>query len=276
MKRILKIAGWLILGYLVFLIGVLMVAGIRERRANLPARQSPAAATATAFSSVTRRPSATATRAATAAALPPTATPLPAATPTPTATQFVAPAPLVFSGIGNHISEDFQIVNRLNIAKVSYTGEGHAAIEIKNSATGEMKGLPLNTIDSYSGVSVVDMRESGSYYLEVEAEGNWSLELSHVLGLDQIGTPPLEFAGSGDAVTGIFRMKAARADVVASHDGAKNFAVQMYSVNRERMAELPANEIGPVNDLRSTFAARDEYYFVAVTAEGNWSVSITQ
>ena len=106
------------------------------------------------------------------------------------------------------------------------------------------------------------MNSADGRYLQVSADGNWSLQLIDASTLPVVGDT---FNGAGDSVVryngtgGIFTM---------THDGQSNFQVVLHDVTTGEATAFVINEIG-VYSGRNPLTAGP--VLISVVADGNWT-----
>jgi hypothetical protein len=230
------------------------------------------------------------TAAADLAVLAPTATPdtelvaaeaaLPASTeaptevPTETPTSVPLPDPVVFTGFGSNITPDFSVSDTLLFVEEQHDGTRSFAVWLKDAASGENIELAANEIGAYNGALVIPV-DSGTYYYEIEADGNWSVTTKLPGHWGQVpDSSAYNFADRGARISSKFHLVQGRANINMTHDGEHNFAVYIYDINLGTR-DLLANEIGPYSGS-GTIAARDGIYVLDVEADGNWQIQISQ
>jgi hypothetical protein len=167
--------------------------------------------------------------------------------------------PQVYQGKGDDVV-DIGPGNTRIILHATHDGRSNFIVHALDSSLNTVDGL-VNEIGAFNGVMFLN--ESGSAqdvrYLEVQADGNWLLELVDVSALPVVGD---SFTGVGQQIVvyngagGIFHV---------THDGQSNFIVHV--ITRDN-ADGIINEIGPY-DGRQAMPAGPA--FVAVRADGNWT-----
>lgn len=269
-KRFFK---WGRLGVVVLILGATMVACTpASQRASSTA--TPGQSLAILLPTVTPAPVATETVAPVQPEEPtlePTATPEPTATLVPTP----MPAPLVMTGSGGNITADFQVDAPLIITEFSHDGSGNFAIFLKDAETAENLNLLVNVIGATTGSNLTGI-DPGTYFYEVTADGNWTVT-TKLTGhwTKQPQATAYSFAGRGDSVSPIFSLSDGRANIALTHNGERNFAVFIYDVNSGQPIDLLVNTIGPANESAAIAASAGDY-ILQITADGDWTVQVSQ
>lgn len=85
----------------------------------------------------------------------------------------IVQASYAFSGSNNLVTSSFAIYKPTRVTYL-YTGTRNFSV-VSYFSTGKYGGLLANHIGTTSGQSVIS--EAGTYYLEIEGEGNWEVRL---------------------------------------------------------------------------------------------------
>jgi hypothetical protein len=148
------------------------------------------------------------------------------------------------------------------VVTAEYSGEGNFAVQIidaQNASTGE---LLVNTIGSYSGVTVYGFNSFGNgASAQITASGPWTLRFDPVSA-----SPALAPSGTGDAV---FLYSGDASRLTASHQGTANFVVQEETGGFG--FGLLVNEIGAYSGTVPLSAGPS---VVSVTADGSWTLAL--
>jgi hypothetical protein len=190
----------------------------------------------------------------------PTTTAQPTTSTSSTTTTTLPPAPLVFTGAGDDVV-DIGAGNTALFVIASHDGQSNFIVHSLDEDLQDVDGV-VNEIGTFAGTvplstfgSVADVR-----YLEVQADGNWSLELIGIARLPVVNDP--SFAGAGKQVVlymgggGIFTI---------THDGTSNFIVHVTTADG---VDGLINEIGPYSGRKPVPAGAA---IIEVNADGNWS-----
>jgi hypothetical protein len=176
------------------------------------------------------------------------------------------PADIVYSGVGDSILaiELPDGPGQVAVATLTHDGSSNFAIFSLDDNLAQ-QDLIVNTIGSYQGTVLFNAGFGGDpSSLEITADGNWTVTMKSVLSLRQFTGASI--TGAGDDVV-LYFGKAAPATI--THDGSSNFAVWLYGDS----TELVVNEIGPYTGTVRWIAGPS---VVAVTADGNWGVTVNE
>lgn len=150
---------------------------------------------------------------------------------------------------------------------MTHSGGSNFAVWVKDSASGRNVDLAANTIGPYDGSAATVLRQGGRFFLDVSADGAWTVEIKRPTNLE--ARQPGEFSGSGPQVI-VLELPQGRVNVTGSHSGRGNFAVWMYGAS----SDLLFNEIGDFEGRQSFSATRAGSYVLAIDADGPWTISV--
>jgi len=213
----------------------------------------------------------------------PEPTPPPTSTPQP----IPEPEPIEFSGQGDDVSSKFTLEEGITIITMTHSGESNFAIELFDD-TGTYVDLLVNEIGVFDGSAAIGVREDNIigakpsvHVLNITADGNWTVLIKQPRPTSG-ETLPLNLTGKGCDVSPFFVLVEGLTTFDMTHNGDSNFAIQLFSANGE-MEELLANEIGSYSGKKAIgvkqgniIGARPGIHILSVTADGNWTLSISQ
>ena len=87
------------------------------------------------------------------------------------------PKPINLSGTGNMATDKFQLISGLATFKFSYTGESNFIVYLLDN-DGNKVELVANEINSSAGSKATNITASGTYLLDVEADGPWTVDIT--------------------------------------------------------------------------------------------------
>lgn len=160
-------------------------------------------------------------------------------------------------GSGDYVATGLKVTG-YGVLHIEYYGEGNfSVISYEND---DYDNLLVNEIGNYNGDVLID--HSGTFELEISAEGSWKITSSGLSVDDKTS-----FSGTGDCVTGLTSHSGGTWEI--SHNGDDNFAVVEYGLNYGYM-DLLVNEIGNYNGTVKAESGDD--IFFKVSADGAWSI----
>lgn len=174
------------------------------------------------------------------------------------------PADIVYTGTGDSILaiELPDGPGQFAVATLTHDGSSNFAIFSLDDNLVQ-QDLIVNTIGAYQGTVLFNAGFGGDpSSLEISADGNWTVTMKSVLSVRQFAGNSV--TGVGDDVV-LYFGEAGPAAI--SHDGSSNFAVWLYGDS----TELVVNEIGAYTGTVRWIAGPS---LVAVSADGNWSVTV--
>lgn len=131
------------------------------------------------------------------------------------------------------------------------------------------KTIMTNAIGSYDGTTAA-LVDSGTYILDVDADGSWSIELTQPRP-ESGESLPISLSGSGNAVHGPVAFDGTGIANATHEASGGNFSVEIFPTTG-LFQTLVFNEIGSFEG--ETTYSFDSVGFVAVTADGKWSLDM--
>jgi hypothetical protein len=153
----------------------------------------------------------------------------------------------------------------MNRVVASHNGERNFQVRAIPTAGGR-EILLFNAIGAYQGT--VPLLESGEYLFEINADGDWTLQIEAVPANPQ---PQMSLSGTGDFVSDLFTPdRTGAVPYRFTHDGQSNFQVTLHC--EMQRADLLQNEIGPVDNEAIVSFPDSGLCLWDITADGNWTV----
>lgn len=175
-----------------------------------------------------------------------------------------------FEGSGADVSDEFELTGGMATIEFTHSGESNfIATMVAIEGEDWDDELLVNVIGSIEGRSVLAV-SGGAYQLDVDADGDWSIDLEQpAVSEGDAESPPTEYSGEGPDYFGPVALDGVH-EVTASHDGERNFILQAHGIDGDW--DLVVNEIGEFEGS-STLRSNELVYF-DVEADGSWSVSV--
>jgi hypothetical protein len=174
----------------------------------------------------------------------------------------------VFTGSGTQAVGPFSMAAGLAVFDWTGTSSSNFIVWLKDSSANDV-ALIANIIGSGSGSRPVACPATGSYYLQVDSTGPWSITMRQPRPTS--APPGSAYAGSGDAATELFYLTPGAHTFTWSHTGSSNFIVWLLDANGQ-WVDLLANEIGSSSGSKIVGVAGG-LYLLDVSADGAWQVS---
>lgn len=199
------------------------------------------------------------------------------------------PEPIRLKGQGDDVSPKFTIEEGIFILGAKHDGTSNFAIKLLNEG-GDMVDLLVNEIGAYDGSMAIGVRKDniigarpGTHVLDITADGSWIIVMGHMEPTSDFTKQlPVTFQSKFDGTSQFFMLQGGLATFSMTHDGQSNFVVKLLA-DDGRLAELLVNEIGPYNGKKvigvkkgNLIGARPGMHILSVTADGNWSISVSQ
>ena len=197
------------------------------------------------------------------------------------------PEPIEFSGQGDDVSPKFTLEEGITVITMTHSGDSNFAIELLDN-TGGYVALLVNEIGIFDGSEAIGVREDniigakpGIHILNITANGNWTVLIKQPRPTSG-ETLPLNLTGKGCAASPFFILDEGLTTFDMTHNGDSNFAIELLSANGE-LEELLVNEIGSYSGKKAIgvkqgniIGARPGIHILSITADGDWTVSISQ
>jgi len=182
--------------------------------------------------------------------------------------------PKEFSGSGTEVIQDVELGEGLAIAEVDYESEDDASrIIVKLVDTeGDAERIVYQDRHGKSGRGANVVGE-GSYHIEVEADGAWSITVSQPrVTEEEAETPPLEANGTKSDIIGPHCFNG-RYITEVTHTGELDIIVTVWPMEGPwGDFEMPILEDGE-GTFESTFSF-DGIAWIDVQADGDWTLSV--
>lgn len=174
-----------------------------------------------------------------------------------------------FSGSG----DDIVIVKSVSVTvlvTMTHDGESNFSVVSKTS-NDDYIDLLANEIGPYSGTMIQELGTSSWMkkklgLFEVEADGNWTIEIKPLSKAQKWNGKPL--SGSGDLVVQVPKKTKPGNRLIMSHVGDSNFTVITYS-SKGKYMDLKANEIGDYSG-GVTFG---KSAYISIQTQGDWTIT---
>ena len=207
--------------------------------------------------------------------------------PAPVPQPIPEPEPIEFSGSGDDVSSKFTLEEGITIITMTHDGDSNFAIELLDNA-GNTADLLVNEIGAFGGIKAIGVRNDnifgakpGVHLLNITADGNWTVLIKQPRPTTGEALP-FDLKGKGCNVSPFFVLSEELTTFSMTHDGNSNFAIELFSANGE-LEELLANEIGSYTGKKAIgvkqeniIGAKPGIHILSITADGNWTLSISQ
>jgi hypothetical protein len=182
-------------------------------------------------------------------------------------------APIQLSGSGQTATQGFTLEKGISIFEITHTGGDSNFSVVLMNGNGEWVDLLVNEIGEYSGKKAVGINKKGTYLLDIEADGNWTVNITQPRPSSGV-KKPLTFTGTGDDVPQfMYFKKKGLTRFNMSHTGESNFAIWLFDENGNHV-DLLVNEIGNYSGSTAVRIPKKGVYLLDITADGSWSVSV--
>lgn len=176
-------------------------------------------------------------------------------------TPYTIPESVTYSGSGDDVVtlEPFENVFVFHI--IGNQEEHHFSVNGYDSNS-ESTGLLVNTTEAYEGTTIDPSQET--VMLEVNAEGDWSIEVQSIFGMETISSGET-VSGSGDSV--ILVSSHGNTAKISGNADKRHFAVKSYGTERDKLL------VNTTDEYDGTVMLIGEPIILEINAVGNWSIS---
>lgn len=176
------------------------------------------------------------------------------------------PETVTFSGTGATVEEGVSIEGGLTVVDATHSGDSNFQVHLVDDT--EYDEMFVNEIGDYSG-ETADLIDGGEYLLDVEADGDWEIEVRQPRA-NTGDDLPQSLEGEGPTVVGPIEFGDTHI-AEGMHSGDSNFQVHVYP-QYGSYGELVFNEIGEFEG-ETTFS-HNEIGWVAIQADGGWELDL--
>lgn len=183
------------------------------------------------------------------------------------------PEPLLFTGRGKQVSPLFSLTQGLVIFRMTHNGSSNFIIVLLDDH-GDWVELLVNEIGSFDGAKAVGVESTGTYLLDIQADGDWTVTIEQP---NPISAPaiPRAYTGVGQQVSPFFTLASGLAIFRMEHTGSSNFIIVLLD-SQGQWVDLLVNEIGSFSGSKAVGIDDSGIYLLDICADGNWEVSIEQ
>lgn len=199
--------------------------------------------------------------------------PQPAPEPAPQPSPAPVSQPQQFSGHGRQATAQFHLDKGIAQFNTSYHGQYNFIVELLDDQ-GKYVDLVANAIGDSSSSKLIGVPQSGSYIMNVTADGDWTITVEEVQPASDL-YPPQPFTGHGNQSTVFFNLKAGLATFTTHYSGESNFIAVLKDSDGE-WAGLVANQIGSGDGSYAAGIDTAGLYYLDVTATGDWTIQVQQ
>ncbi|ELY99727.1 hypothetical protein C482_09587 [Natrialba chahannaoensis JCM 10990] len=177
-----------------------------------------------------------------------------------------------FGGIESNTTESFALEKGIVTADFSHDGDADLTVELvpAGDTNGDDRVIPTTSTATQSGESIITVEE-GTYQLEVDADGAWSLDLDQPeVHSDDLTALPTDVSGSGSSYVGPFDTEG-NVSLDVTHDGDGLFMVDGYGADGR--SEQLIHQNGTFDSSRSYSAGGAVW--LNVEADGDWTIALS-
>jgi len=194
-----------------------------------------------------------------------------------------------YSGHSNGFTDRFELQSGIAFITMTHDGDSFLTVDLLNDDTGTTEEQYLAfELGDYQGRKLVQIHSAGTYLLNVEADGAWTIDITQnipptsptslpdtVQGGNEIYRAfDLSVAYKNDDVIGPFFLDAGIHTFTMSHLGDSFFDVGLIDAHGEQVEWL-AFELGNVSEMGQAISVSvPGDYYLTVDGEEWWSITI--
>lgn len=175
------------------------------------------------------------------------------------------------NGSARQATQKFELQAGLAVIQVRNEGKSNFVVGLVD-AQGEQIANLFNEIDEFSGRRAFNIAKSGTYLLDVDATGPWSLTIEQPRPTTAEPTPQL-FAGEGTNVTPFITLKKGL-NVVGFERTGEGRGIFTLLDRDGRAVEQIANQLDEFKGSKPVKIEEEGIYFFNVYGDGNWTVAV--
>ena len=175
-----------------------------------------------------------------------------------------------FEGQGSK-KQNFKAGGGLTVFTLSHEGPQNFVVQY---GQGNNMQLLVNEIGNFEGSKAVGL-PVGEYTLDIATRGEWTVTIDQSVPTEA-PAPPKTLEGSGSAASDFFSLKAGPARFRLSYDGEGLFAPTLIKASDGTVITLLANELANFNGEKTVEIVDGNIYLVDVTANGRWTIEVSQ
>ncbi|MCK4222094.1 MAG: PKD domain-containing protein, partial [Dehalococcoidia bacterium] len=183
------------------------------------------------------------------------------------------PGPVTFTGHGQHISPLFTLSRGLATFHMEHTGSSNFIILLRDDQ-GNWVELLVNEIGSFDGTKAIGIESTGSYLLDIQADGDWTVTIDQP-NPKSAPAAPQTYSGVGKQVSPFFTLASGLATFHMEHTGSSNFIILLLD-NQGQWVELLVNEIGSFSGGKAVGIDTPGIHLLDIQADGDWAISVDQ
>ena len=183
------------------------------------------------------------------------------------------PDPITLTGKGPTETDPFELIGGFVAADMEYVGYdgGSFRVRLIDHGSEDIVWELADEPDQWSG-ELGETLDAGSYRLDIEADGEWSIEVRQPRPTSG-ETPPIEDDCKISTLLGPYELDG-ELRVRASHEGGGNFIVRAHdaTASGDEVGNLLIHETGRFEGTE-TFSY-DGLAWITVVTDGDWEVAI--
>jgi len=183
----------------------------------------------------------------------------------------VAQPTVAVTGKGQMVSKKFTLQSGLVTFHATHSGSSNFIVYILDGSTGAEVTSIVNEIGKVDATKAVQLKKSGTYAVQVQADGDWSMTFEQPRPIDAPDGPQA-YAGSGTSLSPFFHTDGGLVVIGGSYQGDGRVAIRVRDANGV-IVEQVANQVGTFSGSKGV-SLTPGIYFLELYGNGNWSVNV--
>lgn len=173
---------------------------------------------------------------------------------------------------GESLTPFFQLSEGLTILRGSHSGAGSLSLSLRDARGGLVEWLYLPR-DETSGAQLDGLDQAGIHFVEVDAEGDWSLSVEQPRPGSAPPAPQTFGGGKGQSVTGFVQLGSGVHTLRASQSGPGDLWVWLAEADGDYVTSMHLDD-GVTSGSKAVTIRSGGIHLFEIDADGPWTVTI--
>ena len=175
------------------------------------------------------------------------------------------------TGQGQMVSKRFTLQAGLVTYHATHTGSSNFVVYIVDGTTGAEVTSIVNEIGKVDATKAVQLRKSGTYAIQVQADGDWALTFEQPRP-SEAPNGPQAYSGSGTSLSPFFHSTGGLLVIGGTYQGDGRVAIRLRDANGVVVEQI-ANQVGSFSGSKGV-RVTPGIYFLELYGNGTWSVNV--
>jgi hypothetical protein len=175
------------------------------------------------------------------------------------------------SGAGDQATTKFELHEGLSLWTITHAGRSNVQMSLLSSEGKEVT-MPFNEIGRFEGTRIVRVPKTGTYLINVGADGKWTVNIEQPRPT-AAAAKPLSAHGNNTNVTPFVTLPKGLVVFKASHKGDGVFRVKIFTRDGKFVDQV-VGVVGRYDGSKALTIEEEGIYIVGVSANGDWTVNV--